>query len=81
MDNIYKFKASSSVGHLKNLNNDKQFYSEEETSKKEEEEKQLKKVSKPPSKMSGFSKNATGYQTDDSDKETPRNNKVGPSSN
>lgn len=39
MDNIYKFKASSSVGHLKNLNNDKQFYSEEETSKKEEEEK------------------------------------------
>ncbi|CAD8211530.1 unnamed protein product [Paramecium pentaurelia] len=79
MDNIYKFKASSSVGHLKNLNNDKQFYSEEETSKKEEEEKQLKKVSKPPSKMSQFSKNATGYQTDDSDKETPRNNKVGPS--
>ncbi|CAK67902.1 unnamed protein product (macronuclear) [Paramecium tetraurelia] len=80
MDNIYKFKASSSVGHLKSLNNDKQFYSEEESSKKEEEEKQLKKQSKPPSKMSQFSKNATGYQTDDSDKETPKNNKVGPSS-
>ena len=43
MDNIYKFKASNSVGHLKSLNNDKQFYSEEESSKKEEEEKQLKK--------------------------------------
>ncbi|CAD8114750.1 unnamed protein product [Paramecium primaurelia] len=80
MDNIYKFKASSSVGHLKSLNNDKQFYSEEESSKKEEEEKQLKKQSKPPSKMSQFSKNATGYQTDDSDKETPKNNKIGPSS-
>lgn len=34
MDNIYKFKASSSTGHLKtlhNLNSEKQFYSEEES--------------------------------------------------
>lgn len=31
--------------------------------------------------MSNFSKNVSGYQTDDSDKETPRNSKVGPSSN
>ncbi|CAD8154277.1 unnamed protein product [Paramecium octaurelia] len=81
MDNIYKFRASTSAQHLQHLNNDKQFYSEDEQSEsKQKDDFQLKQLSKPPSKMSHFSKNLTGYQTDDSDKDSPRNAKQGPTS-
>ena len=53
MDKIYNFKAATNVGHLKtSADNEKQFYSEEETRAKDTQEKQLKKTSKPPSKMS-----------------------------
>ncbi|CAD8091095.1 unnamed protein product [Paramecium sonneborni] len=81
MDNIYKFRASTSVQHLQHLNNDKQFYSEDEqTDTKQKEEVCLKQICKAPSKMSHFSQNLTGYQTDDSDKDSPKNRQKGPTS-
>ena len=43
MDKIYNFKGGSSTGHLKQIDNDKQFYSEEESNKKDSAEKQIKK--------------------------------------
>ncbi|KAM3135224.1 hypothetical protein pb186bvf_012689 [Paramecium bursaria] len=78
MDKIYNFKGGSSAGHLKQIDNDKQFYSEEESNKKDSAEKQIKKQSKPPSKMSQFNTTASGYQTDDSDGGTPKGQKSGP---
>ncbi|CAD8175522.1 unnamed protein product [Paramecium octaurelia] len=79
MDNIYKFKANTSTMHLQHLNNDKQFYSEDESSElNQKQEVYLKQISKPPSKMSHFSQNLTGYYTDDSDKDSSRDVKRGP---
>ncbi|CAK80750.1 unnamed protein product (macronuclear) [Paramecium tetraurelia] len=79
MDNIYKFRANTSIKHLQHLNNDKQFYSEDESSEtNQNQEVYLKQISKPPSKMSHFSQNLTGYYTDDSDKDSSRDIKRGP---
>ncbi|CAD8163144.1 unnamed protein product [Paramecium pentaurelia] len=81
MDNIYKFRANTSIQHLQHLNNDKQFYSEDESSEtKQNQQFYLKQISKPPSKMSHFSQNITGYQTDDSDKDSQKDIKRGPTS-
>ncbi|CAD8137321.1 unnamed protein product [Paramecium octaurelia] len=74
MDKVYSFKAKGQVGHIKQVINQEQklqFYSEEEgdstTSKDNTPKTNLKPKAKPPIQ--------NGYQTDDSDSGTPKNQK------
>ncbi|CAD8059513.1 unnamed protein product [Paramecium sonneborni] len=74
MDKVYSFKAKNQVGHIKQVINQEQklqFYSEEEGETTKSKDNTPKTNIKPKAKAPI----QNGYQTDDSDQGTPKNQK------